>query len=131
MTNREIDVLIAEKVFGAKVEFLDQKHGWRIDYTTDKEECNDPIRTDYGNDGYRLKNYSTNLAFAWEVVDYFDKNGGAITYSSMKNGGRGHFLILSYLENSSSSRLDYVSVIGDSVPQAICKAALLTKDIEI
>lgn len=71
MTNRELDVLIAEKIFGSKVAFPNQKAGWRIDYVADLEECNDPIVTDMGYDGYRLKRYSQDVKAAFEMVEKF------------------------------------------------------------
>ena len=37
-SNREIDVLIAEKVFGAKIMHLNHKSGWCIDYIADKND---------------------------------------------------------------------------------------------
>ena len=37
-SNREIDVLIAEKVFGAKITHSNQKYGWCVDYVADKND---------------------------------------------------------------------------------------------
>jgi hypothetical protein len=132
MTNREIDVLIAERIFGAKVTFLNQKHGWRIDYNTDKDECNDPVWTDFGVDGYRLKNYTENMNFVWEVVEKMFKDGWSINIVdselipeiidcggydvkfSCKAGARGRF---------KSS--------GNALPRVVCVAALLSYGIEV
>ena len=126
MTNRELDVLIAEKVFGAKVTFLDQTYGWRIDYEASESKCNNSISSDLGVEGYQLKKYSTDIEAAWEVIEKFNKDGGAITYSSMKNGTRGHFVTLSFIpEGTFSSRMDYVTVDeAESAAQSICLAAL-------
>lgn len=73
MTNREIDCAIAEKLFGAKVTFLNQKSGWLIDYVADLDECNDGVYAMDMLDGYRLKYYSDDIRSAWEVVNKFDR----------------------------------------------------------
>lgn len=71
---RELDVLVAERVFGAKVLHKNEKYGWRVDYVATSEsspanECNDPILSDAGVECYRLKHFSTDIKAAWGVVD--------------------------------------------------------------
>jgi hypothetical protein len=122
MTNVELDTAIAEKVFGLKV----------VHKTWNKGKCHSYSigEPDYYDDqgamilSNPLPCYSTDIAMAWEVVGFFDKSGGAMSYSSMKNGIRGHFITLSYLKNPVTSRMDYVMVEAETAPKAICLAAL-------
>jgi hypothetical protein len=126
MTNREIDIKIAEKVFGAKVTFLNQQHGWRIDYVTDKEECNDPIRTDWGNDGEKLKSYSTDLKAAWEVVEFFkDRIRFVLTMGEMPSKFYSNVVIHLGMGNFKEYQAE-----ANTAPEAICLAILNSIEIE-
>lgn len=125
MTNRELDVLIAEKVFGAKITFLNQKCGWRIDYTADKDECNDPITTDMGNDGYRLKNYSIDIKAAFEVVEelrIWTKAFSLVTIVHMDQSNELEWM--AQWEFHNPLNYDFVFATNESAPKAICEATL-------
>jgi hypothetical protein len=82
MTNREIDVQIAEKLFGAKVEFLNQRYGWRVDYVADNNECNDPNLAMDMVDGWKLKHYSRDIKSAFQVVEKLRTAGYTVDLSS-------------------------------------------------
>jgi hypothetical protein len=110
---RELDKLIAEIVFGAEVEVLNQKAGWRIDLRAKDNECNDPIMTDWGSDGYRLKRFSTDIKAAWEIVDKLGKNGTQWRFS---NKAFSNTYWWAYTEDAVSQ--------GDTLPHAICLTAL-------
>lgn len=68
MTERELDVLIAEKIFKTKVNFLNQKHGWRVDYVAEDKEANEPIIAMGMIDTYRLKYFSKNIKHAIDLI---------------------------------------------------------------
>lgn len=115
---RELDALIAKEVFGAKVEFVNQKAGWRIDYRADKDECNNPIFTDYGCEGHRLKQYSTDIAAAWEVVEKLCRDSER------------HFVI----EKTGAWLVRFRAgefTPGETAPHAICLSALKAVGIEL
>lgn len=78
---RELDILVAEKIFGAKVKKLDQKGGWRIDYVADLNECNDPIVAMDMIDGYRLKRYSSDVLATQEVIKKLVASGYCVDLS--------------------------------------------------
>ena len=118
---REIDVLIAERIFGAKVTHLNQKSGYCIDYVADKDKCNDPILTDYGSDGYRLKYYSTDVSSAWEIVDQLILDGWRVETNTSKFGGT-TCQISCAADRRSFDDGELVEAI--SAPRAICLAAL-------
>lgn len=129
---RALDVLIAEKVFGAKVEYLDQKAGWRIDYRADQAGCNDPIVSDFGVEGYRLKRYSDDIKAVWEVVLQLkelpsddsdfpnDTTRFILKYHPQQNEWEAGWFSK---ENEEIWCLDFAAY-GDTAPHAICLAAL-------
>lgn len=124
MNNRQLDVKIAEKVFGAKVTFLDQKAGWRIDYVADCDECNDPIATDYGNDGYRLKRYSSDVKAAWEIIDkMFEDNEWLVDITASRKMGPGMGGVDVTFECKCQVRGRFHAE-ADELPEAVCLAAL-------
>lgn len=68
MTNREIDVTVAEKIYKTKVITKNQPWGHRIDYVAMDQNANDPIIVMDMVDGYILKKFSKNLNDAMDVV---------------------------------------------------------------
>lgn len=123
MSNRELDILVAERVFQANITHLNQKSGWCIDYVADKEECNDPIWTDYGADGYRLKRYSEDIKAAWKLVD---KMWGIWDLGSDFDGWN---VKLTTARGSCSDK--FVTAKGKTVMEAICKVALKAVEEQI
>lgn len=115
---RELDIAIAEKVFGAKVENLSQKHGWRIDFKSNMVECNDFIKSDAGIEGSKLKPFSTDIAAAWKVLEKFSHT--RLWFNS-------HFQkwICEWARPSTPPFVTIiVSAAGDTASHAICLAAL-------
>jgi hypothetical protein len=128
MTNRDIDVLIAEKIFNVKVKFINEKYGWRVDYLAEDDKCNDPIVTDMGNDGYKLKRYSTDITAAWTIVEEL-KNFKVSNYD-------GQWLASVETWNEQGGKLGLGRrvphlALGGTAPFAICKAALKSIGIEL
>jgi hypothetical protein len=68
MTNRELDIQIAEKIYKTVVHKKHQVWGHRIDYVAADQEANDPIISMEMIDGYQLKKFSTNIEDAWKAA---------------------------------------------------------------
>ena len=124
MNPRELDSSIAEKVFGAKVTFLDQKHGWRIDYIADKEECNDPIITDMGYDGYRLKRYSEDIRAAFEIVEKLRNPKQVFSLATLVHRSKNPKMEWIAKWEFFNPNYDFVFSFNESVAMAICEASL-------
>ncbi len=106
---RELDELIAEKVMNLKC-----KGGHETDdYELYKFPC--PLCAP--------KNYSTNIGIAWEVVEKLDTN---IELSTMfKQEPKAVFIsMLSPSLGVTFGEPIWVEVIGETLPHAICLAAL-------
>ena len=115
--SRLLDKLIAEKVFGAKVTHLDQKYGWRIDYITDKEECHEPIYSDFGVEDHKLKSYSTDIKAAWDIIDKF---GDTFSFYFHTRGRMTEANMVHWPDNLKG----YFAAEGKTASEAICKVAL-------
>lgn len=131
-SNREIDVLIAEKVFGTKIMHLNHKSGWCVDYVADKNECNDTIVSDVGIEGYKLKRYSEDIKAAWELVEKnriaLDPLGRmwkpTLTHNGYKNGNwRCEFELCN---DGPGDDITYYYGEGETPMLAICEAVLKT-----
>ena len=127
---RELDVVIAKKVFGSEVDFLNQLAGWRIDYVAKRRECNDPILSDLGVEGYRLKDYSTNISSAWKVVEklkYFMVLAPGASCNGSESPNRADTWVVELgLMPDGEGRSVFAE--GVSAPHAICLAALKAMD---
>ncbi len=110
---RELDKLIAEVVFGAKVAVINQRGGWNIDMTADLNICNNPIIAMDMVDGHVLKNYSTSFTDAWAIVEKLGQSGTQWRFSNKVFSNKYWW---AYTEDAISQ--------GDTMPHAICLTAL-------
>lgn len=119
---REVDLLVAEKIFG-------WSDFWRSPSLSDRIMGYPPNEQAMGIDGERHEvwNYSTDIKAAWSVVDvfysadigkYFDAESGKARYKV--------YLVTTNGESNVDGRAD-----ADTVELAICLAALNAKDIEV
>ena len=123
-SGRELNNLIAKNIFGHQVVCTTWGNGKYKQYSLGEPDYYDEQgATTLANP---VPNYSEDIESAWKLVEHFNNKGGAITYSSMKNGTRGHFVILSYVKSPINSMHHYVTVEGESMPHAVCLAALKT-----
>lgn len=109
MSARERDALVAEKIFGTPLD--PYRPGWVID----------------GNIRTYLKNYTTDISAAWEVVEKMRERGhdfDAGAWNKMKPVWSARFP----KEDVNNSHYDS---LGDTAPEAICKAALRTVGVEV
>lgn len=122
--SRELDVLVAEKVFGAEVLHLNQPHGGRVDYvSSDNNTLNEPIMSDHGVEGWRLKHYSTDISAAWEVVLHLASDGWLVETMTSEYGGTDvELTCISGARGRFYS--DCMDGALDTAPHAICIAAL-------
>ena len=110
---RELDVIIAKKIFKVDVEHVNQQNGWRIDYRANDNVANDPILAMDMVDGYRLKRYSTDLKAAWEVVEKLGQKGTQWRFSNKAFSNKYWW---AYTEDAVAQ--------GNTLQEAICLAAL-------
>lgn len=128
--SRELDVLVAEKVFGATITHLNQQSGWRIDYVANKPGLNEGIPTDYGYDGYRLRYYSSEIAAAWEIVTHMLTDGWSMkTISSQLGGTDVEFVCITGARGRFVS--DLMEGLNIDAPHAICLAALRAVGVKV
>lgn len=129
MTNREIDIKIAEQVYGAKVTFLNERAGWRRDYRADNEECNDFIATDNYFEPGSIKTWSSDIKLAFELIDYVSKAydpHGRVVRPSIEHGGPGYKWNCDFRLCHSNAGDDqtYWRASGDTPSEAICNCIL-------
>lgn len=120
---REMDVLVAERVFG-----------FAVDHEFDMPRVKQ-LRDKYDEFGV-LPNYSTDIGAAWEVVDKIaeiirsDVYLGALSYPSIEQGGIGHWCVTWGLADADDEEWiehpsDFPATAGaNSASLAICRAAL-------
>lgn len=110
---REMDALIAEKIFGLKVE-------WEIEYLGEQIPSSKQLADKYDENGI-LPLYSTDIAAAWEVVEgvreKFNLLMNVHPYSLVAANGGYRVSV-----NDLHIELDYTT--ADTAPLAICRAAL-------
>lgn len=116
---RELDALIATKIFGANVVHVNQQYGWRIDYVSDRTECNTPILSDYGVEGHMLKAYSTDISAAWEVFEKLSRNPDVLMNPTIQLTMYGASI---EFEMKSGKRYN---ITEREAPYAICLAAAI------
>ena len=111
---REMDALVAESVMGIKVRISDGK--WelcaRMDYADAGELMVDNTGLFYSE---RIHKHSTDIAAAFEVAEKFG-------YYEIKRLGKRYAV---YIENDDNIRTGVSQ--EDSLPLAICRAALLAE----
>lgn len=134
---RLLDVKIARKVFGLKIDELHQKHGWVVDYRADigqeqHELVNEPIYAMDMVDGYRLKRFSTRIEYAMELINLLASQGKAVI---MQNDT--HELCKSWFVFNSDvyglmsrgwEKDQHVEGEGETAAEAICNFVLEASD---
>lgn len=105
---RELDKLVAEKIFSAKVDWYDEAG-----------KCN----TDSDMDFARLKFYSRDIEAAWEVFEYFPYNQVELIKAMHE-----YWCIFRSLRDDNDEE---IAELGVSAPHAICLAALKTVGVSI
>jgi len=123
---RKLDILVAEKLMGAKVTHLNQKSGWCIDYVTDKDECNNPIMTDWGADGYRLKFYSKDIKSAWDIVEKLKERMCALEFDFTSDRYYANFITAGEIDPDHPM----FKGKGATAAESICRAALRTVGVD-
>lgn len=107
---RELDALVAEKVFGRKVEWV-----------YDEEECRkEPmVFMDRTGDFEVLSHYSTSIACAWEVVETLISTDDWAEFSlDYESNLKWTVAPGSFYHDTAKA------VFGETAPHAICLAAL-------
>lgn len=124
MSERERDALVAEKVFNCHTFKTDQDIFCNCE--GEERHCKG-FFVDFYNKS--LKPYTTDISAAWTVVEKFRKeNWSIILHTLLRFGKDGGYLIS--LRNADGN----ISVNADtenSMPEAICKAALKAKGIKL
>lgn len=117
---RDLDAIVAEKVMGCKVqEQWANVRGYFCGCEGEKYFMDRPHNRDGGDDA--LKDYSTDIAAAWEVVDKLGMSRLITIRDGCKPSGAP--------KGASWGRSHHVTIdghgeSGDSAPHAICLAAL-------
>lgn len=115
-TNRELDVLVAEKIYKTKVTFLNQQYGHRIDYVGETNEVNTPIMVMDMVDKWILTRFSSNVEEAFNVIHKLHPDDEAFTLNISSEVNEGFSGYTAYLNNVVGS--------GPTVAYAIVDAAL-------
>lgn len=127
--SREIDISIAEEIFGIKVKHLKEPGGFQVQYQAEDHKCNDPIVTDYGVAHWELKKYSTDISAAWEIIKELTKNDWRVDIIVSEHGGTDV-----KVSCNAEARGVFVSDLMEgkvlTTPEAICVVALRTKEVK-
>ena len=126
--SREMDALIAEKIFKIKVYYPAEKDNHK-NLRTEKEQrergdrgkpyyvtTGKPWRTHGGMDGRPVPCFSDNVSAAWQVVEKMDRFTLQRTWGRDERGWK--------VECWKDSITDYVRAFATTAPLAICRAAL-------
>jgi hypothetical protein len=120
---RELDCLVAEKFFGYKVEWLPNprhphEHGKNV--AIEPMTCSPPhlFKGWWCPTYWEIPHYSTDIAVAWQVVEKMQERDwmGVMISPAMGHGWKG------WAVNFGG---DDSLVYGETLPEAVCKAALL------
>jgi hypothetical protein len=127
---RDLDALVAERVFGCKVKWppsiqepgISQTEYERRRNLAQEPECGcSPLNADHEtlDDEYQSStpHYSTDIAAAWQIVEKLRERGHSVSVFSGATGG-GHYVELHGVAGW------HGPIKGDSAPHAICLAAL-------
>lgn len=116
----EMNALVAEKVMGWI--WIDGEYG----HPTEKGPFNDCECPSHSYQKTLLPRYSTDIAAAWEVVN---KLGRKSINKIAAETGLATFLLVQYPNGTWKANFSgyRTSVEADTVPLAICRAALLSK----
>jgi len=115
-TNEKIDQLVAEHVMGFKLRTVNFAYSRAEKRTID----------DDGRHDSAIKDYSTDIAAAWEVVDKMieDKE---FSFNMMLHNTMGYKIAFT----NESEDYHTIECCRHTIPIAICKAALKAKGIDI
>lgn len=85
---RNLDKLIAEKVFNEEVLFLNQKGGFNVDYMVKNKnsKANEAIYAMDMVHDYRLKSFSQNNKYVFELIEIVNKKNLYIEISQLDEG---------------------------------------------
>jgi hypothetical protein len=126
---RELDALVAEKVFGCKVRRAPEMYDYAYC------ECGDGEHGDQSNyerrfhdDPWDIRRYSTSIAEAWLVVEKLAQTEWDYSLE-YKGKGRGYeFTAEGYFGKWVDGQFRYGHTVADTVPLHICLAALKIKE---
>ena len=132
MTNREIDALVAEKVMGQPVEWVEV-----LDYLSRRKE---PYLCE-SNEGQgandEVEHYSTSISAAWELLDRFGFIVGprfkAGAYPTDHPGIRTGWYVYKTWDAAANDTYEWEQhafAEADTLPMAICLAALKAVGVE-
>ena len=122
LSNRELDALVAEKVFNIKVV--------KLNIVGEDISFIDKTKDELGIEAYRqIPCYSTDISAAWEITTKFDQ-----VNVSTNSGAGAHCVvwIVGYTkdEDGVPDMFTY-DACADTAPKAICLAALKAKGVDI
>ena len=117
MTNRELDALVAENIFGCKLSFDSNANRYHC-------LCAVGVHPNKGKTSYYIPHYSSDISAAWEVFTLVSKEIGCLTKLSTFPGT---------WEDEYTWSCDFTTAVGlaDTAPMAICIAALRSKGIDV
>lgn len=113
---RELDALIAEKVMGCKILYVGTVSGekpWGCG-------CLNEIHS-IGDGDAELKEFSTDIAAAWEVVEKLREKYNSVDICALSPTLKGCHYKVKLWDNAWS---DSITILSETVPRAICLAAL-------
>jgi hypothetical protein len=120
MTNREIDALVAEKVFGyTNIQLVENTPHNFFDFCCDGNGTT-----------FIIPHYSTNIAEAWEIVRHMQKDGMCCFYLEFKlevhdpmwEAGCKLFM---------GKHDEFITGLGNTPEEAICNCFLKAKGVEV
>jgi hypothetical protein len=103
---RELDALVAEKVMGWTVKFMDGIWGWMY-------------RESERNRWYNVPRFTTDISAAWEVVEKMQSWGGCDIGCFGRTGDGTWYVVETHTVNGCHKATCHTA------PEAICNAALL------
>lgn len=119
---RDLDVLVAEKVMGCKVELV--KIGTVAGWDSEPHCCCPGNPHEFSDRDYEvveLKRYSTDIAAAWEVVEKITLGKERFSYECLwRDPNDGKWAFGSFDRDGSFFPMEK----ADTAPHAICLAAL-------
>lgn len=135
MTDRELDILIGEKIFNLKV---DKSLTYSV--TCHPQQFGDNCPScgyDASWNGSDLPNYSTNMEHAWMVVEKMTENRSR-NFDLLKDGDGDWFAKFDplgqereWLKSDATDVESWVGADGHSASRAICEAALKTVGVKV
>ena len=129
MNLRDIDAKIAEHVMDLSDPQIRTKYFCWVGLLETCDDAPTPPHTDLYDAGYELvPHYSTDIAAAWQVVEKLRTEG--FDFFIETRGSRSPCSVEVFRTGKTSSEFDTGEIFADTVPLAICKAALKARGIE-